>query len=280
MLVAGVGVAVLALAGCAPTSINGSAAPAGTQQSAGTQQQSGQANTVTSVTQLGAAVQHTTSEHDTVHLRMTMNVPGAGNISASGDMKFGNPAAQHLSMSIPQTGAMEMILVGGDYYIKMPDMSAVTGSTKPWLQISLGGGSNPLAQSLGQSASLAGQADPTKLVQQIASAGTITSVTHETVSGVPATHYSINVDVAKLAGTIKDPTQQQALSELGAHSMPFDIWVDSANLPLKINSRLAYANPLSGSAQEVTMSAVYSKWGQPVNITAPPADQVTTLGGN
>lgn len=286
LLVAGAAAAVLALAGCGPNSISGSAAPQGqpAQQGSPTQHgQSGSANTQAStVADLGAAVQHTASQHNSVHVTMTMSVPEVGSINSSGDLTFSPALAEHVTMAMPSLGDMEMVLVDGTMYVKLPSqLAGVVGSTgKPWTKFDVGG-TNPLIPSLGSTADLAGQADPTKLIQQIAAAGTITKVTHETVNGVSATHYSITVDVAKMAaGQSGGSSEQQALEQLGVGTLPFDIWVDADNLPLRIVTHVAYSEPTAERSEQVTMTINYSDWGKPVTITAPPASQVGSLDGH
>ncbi|HEX3589583.1 MAG TPA: hypothetical protein VHV74_08115 [Pseudonocardiaceae bacterium] len=279
LLVAGVGVAAIALAGCSPTSISGSAAPQGATGHSGQGQQ--QETTAASVSELGAQVQHTTTVHNTVHMDMTMTVPEAGSISATGDMKFGSSVAEQMTMNLPSVGSMRMVLVDGTIYLKLPSsLTQELGSDKPWAKISLNG-DDPLSQSLGSTTDLAGQADPSQLLKQIASAGTITKVSHETLNGQPVTHYAITVDVAKMAQTMTGNAQEkQALSQLGISTMPFDIWVDSNNLPMKIVTKVAYDNPVSGGSEAVSIQVNYSNWGQPVTISAPPSSEVGELGGH
>ena len=128
-------------------------------------------------------------------------------------------------------------------------------------------------------ANLADQADPTQLINQIAQSGTITSVKSEPLNGVATKHYAITVDVQKMIATMGagSAAEAQSLSALGIKSMPFDIWVNSDNLPVKITTKLAMSGLTGGGASEVDMTVTYSNWGESVNIQAPPADQV---GGN
>lgn len=272
-LVAGVGAAAIALAGCA-TTISGSAAPAGTSGS-------GYAAPVRTVEDLGAAVSHNT-QASAVHMNMAVTVPEVGTITASGDAKFASSQpSEQMTMTIPSVGDMKIVLVSGTIYMSLPPnlSGALSTSGKPWVKLDLNS-LNPQFQSLSQSAGLAGQADPTQLLQQISAAGTITKVTHETVDGVPTTHYSITVDVAKmLRSTNASDQEKQALAQLGITTMPFDIWVNSDNLPVRIVTNVPFSEGTT-SGQPLSISVNYSNWGEPVTVTAPPADQVTPLGGN
>ncbi|HEX9339033.1 MAG TPA: hypothetical protein VF892_24240, partial [Pseudonocardiaceae bacterium] len=145
-------------------------------------------------------------------------------------------------------------------------------------------GTDPASKSLGSTAGLADQTDPTQLINKIAQAGTITNVTHDSVDGVATTHYSITVDVQKMIATMggsNNAAEKQAMSQLGLKSMPFDIWVNSDNLPVKITTDLAVGSMAgAGAPSQVDVTVNYSHWGESVAIQAPPADQVGTLGGN
>jgi hypothetical protein len=281
LLVAGAGAALIALCACGPNNVAGSATPAGGggAQTSTSQSQGGGDQKVSTVADLGALVQHNASQKNSVHVAMDMSVPGAGAISAQGDMKFaGTQSALHMTMTVPGAGAMEMIVVSGNFYMKLP--AGLSTSSKPWVKIDTTG-NDALSKSLGSTADLADQTDPTQLIDKIKSAGTITNTTHEQINGEDTTHYSINVDVKKMADNMASTdAEKQALSQLGATTMPFDIWVDSDNLPVRIVTKIAYPSPSGGASQQVSMTANYTNWGQPVTVTAPPASQVGSLGGN
>lgn len=278
---AGTAAAALALAGCGPTNITGTAAPQGHR----TQSSNQGGKPASTVADLGAAVRHGATQHNSVHVTMAMSVPGLGSINSTGDMVFRPSVAEHLTMAMPSVGDMEMVLVNGTMYMKLPAaLAGPLGETgKPWTRFDLSG-DNPVAQSLGSTADLADQVDPAKLIQQIAAAGTITRVTHDAVNGVPTTHYAITVDVAKMATSLSgNPAEQQAQRELAEHgvrTVPFDVWVDADNLPVRVVTHVAYAEPATGQSAQVTVTINYTDWGKPVTITAPPADQVGSLGGH
>ena len=280
LLVAGIGAALITLAGCGGTSINGSAAPQGGGGAPAA------TSKIASVADLGALVQHNASGKNSAHIQLNMTVPGAGAITAVGDMKFaGAQSAEQMTMTLSGVGDLQMVMIGKTIYMKIPSgLAGAAGgsapSAKPWTKIDLNG-SDALSKALGSTANLAGQTDPSQLINQIAQAGTITSVNAETLDGVATKHYAITVDMRKMLATIgtnMDPAEQQAMSALGVTSIPFDIWVNSDNLPVKITTKIAVSGiTASGGASEVDMTVTYSNWGESVNIQAPPADQV---GGN
>ena len=286
LLVAGVGATLLTLAACGST-VTGSPTPvAGGSGGGGTTQK------ITTVSDLGALVQHNATSKNSAHVTMAMNVGGMGAINATGDIKFdGTQSAEQMAMTLPGMGDMQIVVIGTTTYMKLPSdlagLAGGTGMTKPWMKIDLSG-NDALSKSLGSTAGLADQTDPTQLIKKIAQAGTITKVTQDTVDGAPATHYSITVDVQKMLTTMTgnaDDTEKQALTQLGLKTMPFDIWVNSDNLPVNITTAMAFSGSAmsaagGGAPTQVDVTVNYTKWGEPINIQAPPADQVGTLGGN
>ena len=80
LLVAGVSAALLALAGCGSTVAGTPTAAGGGNTGGGTSQK------ITTVSDLGAIVQHNASSKNSAHVTMAMNVGGMGAINATGDM--------------------------------------------------------------------------------------------------------------------------------------------------------------------------------------------------
>ena len=86
-------------------------------------------------------------------------------------------------------------------------------------------------------------------------------------NGAAATHYSIVVDVTKLPA---DNSTKQALATAGLTSLPIEMWVDSKGRLVQLTEALTV------SGQSTSTKITISKYDQPVTITAPPADQVST----
>lgn len=270
-LVVGVGAVLLAGAACAPaTTMTGTTRPQ-------VRPAAPVPAAARSVSDLGATVRRTTARHDSVHVRLAITMP-AGRIVAAGDLRFGSSVAERLTMTMPGVGDLRMLRVDGHVYVRLPDgLGGALGSAKPWSEVDVTG-SNPLTESLGSEMAVAGRADPTGLVQQVTRAGTIRKVTAESLAGKPTTHYAITVDVPKLAATAGTAAQRAALSDLDVRTLPFDIWVDGDGLPVRIVSEIAHADPISRASERVGLAADYTRWGEPVAISAPPADQIGSLG--
>lgn len=268
------GIALMAVGGCS-TGIAGQPIPdAGTGQGGGGAQ-------IASVADLGAVVQHNAVAKNSVHVEASVNVPAEGALTATGDMKFGNSTASaQMDMNLPGLGEFTVVIVGTSVYMKLPaSMLSELGQngTKPWVEVPL---DSSASASIGSTANLASGMDPTHMIEEIKSAGTITQVSREQLSGVPTTHYAINVNVAKLAQSMTDnPLEEQNLSRVNVPTVPFDLWVNSQNLPMRIVSTMFLSATSGAQPEQVTTTTNYSNWGEQISISAPPADQVTSMGG-
>ena len=297
LLAAGLGAATIALASCssavagsvAPPRVSGSHSAAlprsSDARSAAAKQSSGARHTTparTTVADLGTAVRHNTQLTNSVHLNLTMQVPGIGIVTATGDARFtGAQVAERLTMTVPNIGNMHVVLVAGTVYLEVPP--AVTGTkgtpVKPWVKVTtIKPRTSGQLLSLARTSILATQADPSHLLQQITSAGTITTATHEMLDGVATTHYAITVDTAKLGRS--NPAERQALTNLDVTSLPFAIWLNGGNLPVRVVTVVPVPAPTVTPGRQFSITVDYTRWGVPVVITAPPASEVAPLSDN
>lgn len=260
-IVAAVCVAVaVGLAGCSGTTAG--TATAGPGASAGTPAAVAPA-AFTSAADLAGALRTASGDKTSAKLAFTF---GLGNESVTGTGAYsgsGGDARMQMTMKVAQQGDLDMIVIGGDIYVKIP--GAPGG--KPWIKASTSSGSAIDKEFAG----FGDHVDVAKQVAQLDDGGTITGSSSDTVDGTPATKYTITLDPAKLAanGTPQQQAAIQTVIEQGVSSIDMTMWVTSDNLPL----RISYSVPLQG--QNTSFDMRYSDWGQPVDISAPPADQVT-----
>jgi hypothetical protein len=265
---------VLALGACGSV-VQGTPTAAGPQADTG---QNGVSAAFSDANQLAAAAKAGTSKSKSAKFAMEGNLGGQAT-KASGQGRFdGDNSAMAMTMSLAGR-QMEMRFLDKALYVKMP-AAAATG--KAWIKLSADG-SDPMSKALGGSLDkMAGQNDPAQTLDQISKAGKITKSEQATVDGKPATHYTVDVDFAKLAG-------QQAPGGLPAEAadmlkgrnahFPIDIWLNSDQLPVQIKMDMtpmttAISAPDSAATTGMTMTMHYSDWGAPVDVQAPPADQV------
>lgn len=76
------------------------------------------------------------------------------------------------------------------------------------------------------------------------------------------------MDVSKLPTT--SALSKQALAASGLKTIPVQLWVDDQGRPVKLTERLHV------QGQTLHTVSTISRYNQPVTITAPPANQVST----
>src|ERR1700741_1036360 len=254
----------VSLAACAEES--------GTAQGEG----SGGSEAANNLVALAKQVGDRTAESSTAHMVFTggaggVAVKGGGDIEVGGD----NPSIK-MDMNTGSMGTMSLILLDGVLYMKLP--AELSPSAKPWIKIDSKGKSNPRAQVLGSlTEQMRQNADPRQAQEQFQEAGTIESSAKEELGGQQTTHYKITVDVQKLAESQQDATLKNAMQEAiksGLKDFPVELWVDEEGLPVRMAIEMPTADPTTGKTVPVQVQVDYSKWGEPVDIQAPPADQV------
>ncbi|AHI02089.1 hypothetical protein [Kutzneria albida] len=210
---------------------------------------------------------------------------GGESVKASGAGRY-DGANTAMSMSMDAQGQqIEMVLADKTIFIKLPDAQrAMLGSDKAWVKLG-GDGNDPLSKALGGSMSKsAEQSDPTKTLEQISQAGKITKSEQTTLDGKQASHYSVDVDFAKLAGQSLDSLPAEAKTKLAGKNVhfPVDLWLDGDQLPIQIKMDMtemmtAMGAPAKATAGGAVTTMHYSDWGTAVDVKAPPADQVADL---
>lgn len=215
-----------------------------------------------------------TSKAGTAHMKITAEAAGE-NMTGEGDVQFGSGSTAIAVAMTTSQGALSMVYVDRVLYVKLPQ-EAVPG--KPWLKVDPRGGS-PFAKLFGPlSDQLSKNADPRTALREFEKSGEITATRDEMLDGRKVTHYTITVDVQKMADSQPNETARrvmQAAIDGGMKNFPVDVWVDEAGLP----ARFALETPTpdgKGGMTSVTMHVDYSDWGKSVAVVAPPADQTAS----
>lgn len=209
---------------------------------------------------------HGVATLSSAHLTLALQA-GAETVTASGDEKLANAKllALNITEKVTGFGSLRLLSVGGRTYVGLP--AAQNRSGKPWVLVratSRNSFVRILASSLASLQQSAGVAQYTAFVtaaEQVRLDGPAT------VGGVPATHYSIVVDVRKLPTS---SASKQAIIRAGLSSIPVELWVDGQGRPLKVTDTFSIAG------QTFATTATLSRFDAPLTITAPPASQVDT----
>lgn len=226
------------------------------------------------VADLAKAIGDQASEKTSAHMKISGDVAGE-QLTGEGDVSFAAAnSAISMDMETPE-GSISMVLVDNIFYIKMPAGQELEPG-KPWFKIDPNS-DNPLADAFGSvTEELSKSADPRVALEEFKDTGEITDTKEEDLDGVATTHYTITVDVQKLADAQDDPTQKQAMQqviEAGLKDFPVEVWVNEDDLPVRVVVDMPTPDGKGGTTA-TKMQVDYSNWGEPVDIAAPPADQV------
>jgi hypothetical protein len=204
-----------------------------------------------------------TEKAQTVKVKESMSLLGM-QLTASGVAKFGDRTADADVTSSTPIGPVQVIIVDGDVYTK---------------GLSKGNPSKPWTKNAGESKEIASalkQADPRLALQMFSDLGTLKQIGTETVNGVSATHYSVTVDLAKVAKQHPEVAEiLNVLIQQGVRTQDVQLWVDAQKRPVRIVTSAQLPNPAKAGVKiSTTQSVDFTDWGAPVTIQAPPSDQV------
>ncbi len=235
-----------------------------------------------------------TAAADSAKISLDMSFGGLGagvNMTADGAVDFASGDSD-ISMEFGGGGILGSVLpsgvearrVDGTAYVHMP---VGLPSGKEWIAVpggSVGSGSNT-ALGIGSAAS------PTKILAYLEKVSNgVKEVGTENVRGVETTHYTADVDLSKAVdGSSVPPAFRDEVGRVAGDigTVPVDIYIDNDGLlrreKLEMNfgsffSGVGGASGATGSGSTVTMQLDLYDFGTPVNVEAPPADQVLSLG--
>lgn len=188
----------------------------------------------------------------TAHVEMVMDADGE-TITMSGDTKIDpkNPAMQ-MSMDMGPDMTLDMILVDNVLYLQgVPGIDA-----DKWAKMEVTG---EMAKEFEKSLQ---QADPAKMAETYEKAVTdVKYVGEEDVEGESLQRYEVTMDTEELGDTLPDDAAKLP------DTLTYDMWLDDEDRIRQVVYSVA------GIEAEMTMS----KYGEPVDITAPPASDIVEL---
>ena len=196
---------------------------------------------------LVAGLKAATKDSTTAHVTMDMDAAGQ-KISMVGDTKVdpGNPAMR-MTMDMGSAMKLDMIVIDGKVYMKgFPGLAA-----DKWAVVD---SSSSVGKEL---AGALDQADPSKMYDQFDKAVTeVKYVGEDTVDGDKTFKYDLTLD----SGSIGDTLSAEEKAQL-PKTLKYTVWVDEKDQLRKVVFNLM------GVDAVMTMS----KYGEPVDIQAPPA---------
>jgi hypothetical protein len=175
---------------------------------------------------------------------------------------------------------LEMRVVDGQAYIKWGLLAMFTGDEGSWLAMP----ADELSSTTGSYGIETAPTSPTDLLEAYAQAAatSLEDLGTETVRGVETQHWRAVLDLATMAGTIEGAEGAEAAAELeaaGLAELPVDLWIGTEDGKLhKFETTMTVDDGVTGSG---TMAIVFEMYdlGAAVDITPPPADQITDGAG-
>jgi len=174
-------------------------------------------------------------------------------------------------------GETQVVSLPGEFYVRFPPGQEPEPG-KPWLKITPGG-TDPLSQLVGPIlGQLNSTADPTSQLKLYEEAFTLAGATKERRDGDPVMVYDIDVDAQRLAELTAERSGLPVPGGAGALPQGTDL---SLTYVVDGEDRLRESvTTLLMLGRPIEIRTTFSGWGEPVDITPPPADQIAELPGS
>jgi hypothetical protein len=265
----------LVLTGC------GAKSDSGTASAGGAKPELGLAAPFGNVLELASAAKQGTEKSKTAKMSMDMSAGGKSE-TMQGAMSFNGVNSAFTMTMTGAEGPTEMRYVDKTLYMKVPASEAALGNGKAWLKISPDA-TDPLSQAFSKAMSQASdQGDPSRVLDQVAKTGRIVSSDQTQLNGEQVNHYVVELDVDKavdqFTGQLPAEVKAKMTEQLKGKNIkiPAELWINKDQLPVQVTMD---QGPMmqalgAGAAGSSKTTVKYSDWGSPVDVTAPPADQV------
>ncbi|HZB29478.1 MAG TPA: LppX_LprAFG lipoprotein [Streptosporangiaceae bacterium] len=221
-----------------------------------------------------------TGQVDTYKADFTMNIgtqQGAMNMHALGQFRLKPSLAftmnvDKMSMggqSMP-IGAIQVVYLDKVVYMKSAQLSQATNG-KPWIKMDIGREAQQSGFNLDALMNQSQQINPAEQTKMLTASKDVKEVGEETINGIKTTHYTGSMTVAEAMAKLDAKTRQQlekVYQQVGANKIFFDLWADDEQLPRKLTTKISI--PQGNTSNTI----IYQDYGKPVNVSAPPADQV------
>ncbi|ANN15373.1 hypothetical protein SD37_06695 [Amycolatopsis orientalis] len=175
-------------------------------------------------------------------------------------------------------------LVDQTLFVKLPPAEKAELKTdKNWGKIDLNS-EDPRTKAMGKAMLKSFEmGDPAKLLELVEKTGSIIRSEQTQLTGVPVNHYFVEFDAKKQFDLFlgdEIPADQRAKIEKRFEGkdlrIPAELWLNAEQLPLKITMDMTSFMKSMGGREtgEAKSTYLYSDWGTPVDVTAPPAAEV------
>jgi|SRR5438067_877540 len=227
------------------------------------------------------------SQSERVSFTATMNIDGVGGMAFSGagifdgrsrtgalNMRFTLPADVQAQLGVVDP-TMQMIMDGRHGLVMyMRSQLFRTLAADKWVKLDM----EKLAEKQGidlSSVMDANRADPSQTLQMLMASTDAHPIGFDRVRGVFTTHYTLNVDLGRLAKGSKElgKTYEMLRKLTGVQSYPAEAWIDDQGRVRRLKIDMSF-NGATGGAFTMSMSEDLYAFGVKVNVQPPDASQV------
>ena len=238
-----------------------------------------------------AATKTADTQSSRVEFTATMNIDGVGGMAYSGsgifdgktrsgalNMRFQMPAGMQAQLGgVDPT--MQMIMDGRDglvMYMRSPLFRQFAGDR--WIKVDMAKVAKKEGVDL-EALMKSSQADPSQTLGMLKASTDAKPLGYDRVRGVFTTHYTFNVDLARLAKQHKELRDSlDKIRELtGINSYPAEAWIDDAGRVRRLKIDMSYNTPAGGAFTMSLTEELYA-FGVKVNIRPPDSSQVLDPG--
>ena len=188
-------------------------------------------------------------------------------IPLEGAIDFEHDAARFsvslAGLGLPSLGdaSIEARVVDGRVYLRLPGFAAQFLGGATWAEVPLG--------AMGSTTT-----DPTGFLDALRGVTEVDRVGTDTIRGVEATHYRGTISLAEALRRAPEARREGLRRAIGDDAtLPVDVWVDGQDRPVRF-----VANFAAGGAEASVRLDLFD-YGADITVVAPPADEVTSLGG-
>lgn len=239
----------------------------GSDSSSGGTTVSGNASAALTADNFAASVSDAQADAQSTHMELSMDAMGQS-ITGSGDIEVPDTddpkdAKMSMTLDVAPMGEIEMRLVEGIAYIKIGDYTQ-----GKFVKLDLTSGDNPLGKSLDE---MTAQADPNAMVDKLAGSLKDFKKTDKTkeIDGVETTKYVLTIDGKKAQGMLGSQGAVSGTTPELPDEVKADVWIGEDDLLRKMTM------DLDSAGMPVSMEMTFTKWGEPVDVEAPAASEIT-----
>jgi hypothetical protein len=221
---------------------------------------------------------------DTAHerARLALDLSSVAELFSSFGAAFGAKQDDLEELGDPAKWKVEAIQDGTRFYVSSPLFESALPVGKTWISGDLEKIGREHGVDLGQVGAF-GKSDPRDMLDVLrAASGDLEQLGEDEVRGVAATHYRTTIDADELRAQLAKTDAAgvadglaDSIRSAGLDEIPIDVWVDEDSLLRRLEMTLTLEQ-LGGKAESSLTMDLFD-YGEPVDVTPPPAAQVADV---